>query len=1021
MSKKILALLLAFALVFSTVTVAFAAEDTIGADAQIVTTIGMLQGSGNGVTAEYLATQPTRLQAAIMFLRLKGLETEALAFTGTNNFADGNIAWAGGKAIMGYLKANPQLGWIGDGTNFNPNDMITAQQYYKVMLEALGYKQTATGVEGDFTWANVIAFAAQKGLVKVASVAKFTANDLAIATVEALKTNTKDVAKSLIASLVEAGKVDKAKAVTAGLVQATVSAEVDTVKAIGNTVVEVVFEDDVDAAAAGNAANYSIEGLAITSVVVAGTDTVRLTTAAQTAGKLYSMTIGSETVKFTGIAKVADGPQITDVVSEDVEEVVITFDRNIDFATGTNVANYAISGVTIVKAEVDGDEVTLTTEGLKNKTSYTVKVTNMKSIDGVARKSTSDDFTTKVDVTAPKLEGEIEVQTNDRIVVTFNEKVTEASAENLANYTITVDETDGAELEIISVTWDSDDENNVEIVTEPMEKREDYKLSVINIADQRKVANVMTRPATKVFEAIAADETAPVFNAITVLSPTAILVEFTDASKIDEASATDLNNYELEGLDIEAIETVEDELGIFRALLTVEEMETGESYDLTIADVEDEYGNVMKETTKAAKAIAGSLASAKLLTVVATGENKIMLTFDKEVNEATAENIANYSIDESIGAPTKATKKTATTVELEVNDLVNGYGEYDLVVDGVEDLAGNEIYFKKKVDTTTVWNTTAPELEDANAVNKYVVALSFDERVEFEADTRLILAIDGDVNNTIELAANEVVEDGTVVEFAYASAMDADTTYSVVGVVYGAGDDDGGVKDLVGNRFLDSSFTFGDYEFEGNDDEPEAAEVVSYEQVNGTTIEVTMSRFVNVTDATQSANGVNFTVTVDEDVVTFAGDAALEEDEDYTFNFADFLEDYHGFAVANSDTDTTTVLTAEDTDSINPEIDTVVAKNRETIKITFSENIPAGVVQTTDFEFKNYDLDSTISILAVVDTTVGDNVIELTIAKPMEARYEYELTLKKEAIADFAGLKNEAAESFYFEGTNLAK
>src|SRR5690606_463303 len=127
----------------------------------------------------------TRMQAAIMFLRLKGLEAEAKAFTGEANFADGNIAWAEGANILAYLKANPQLGWQGDGVNFNPDKTITAQEYYKVMLEALGYKQTTTTpveVIGDFAWADVMTFAASKGLTKVADVTNFTVNDLAVAT-----------------------------------------------------------------------------------------------------------------------------------------------------------------------------------------------------------------------------------------------------------------------------------------------------------------------------------------------------------------------------------------------------------------------------------------------------------------------------------------------------------------------------------------------------------------------------------------------------------------------------------------------------------------------------------------------------------------------------------------------------------------------------------------------------------------------------------------------------------------------
>jgi len=753
-----------------------------------------------------------------------------------------------------------------------------------------------------------------------------------------------------------------------------------------------------------------------------------------TSGKLYKLTVGEKTVQFTGIAKVSGGPEIDDAVSEDVEEVVIDFNKNIDYATGTDVNNYSINGVEILKAEVDGDEVTLTTEGLKDRTKYTVKATNIKSIDGTSKRSNTETFTVKIDTNAPKLNGDIEVQTNERIVVYFNEKVTKESAENLENYTIKVDETDGSELDILSVTWDDDDENNVEIVTEPMEKREDYKLSVNNIADQRKVANVMDRPATKVYKAVAEDNKAPKWETITVLSPTTILVEFSDESKIDEDSALDLYNYELEGLEIESIRTIKNVWKTFRAILTVEEMETGKTYDLTIVDILDEFGNAMGETSKSAKAISGNLAAAKLVSAVATGKNAVTLAFDKEVDEKTAENLGNYTIDEQVGAPTKATLQADNkTVKLEVNDLINGYGEYDVIVDGVEDLAGNDLYYKMKVNTTTnVWDTTAPELEDADIVSSKVVALSFDERVEFEAGAKLVLAVDGvdDDATNVMLAAKGYADENTVVEFSSAAALDTSKNYTVVAVVYGDGNTDGGVKDLIGNRVLESSISFGDFTFEGIDDELDAAEVDSYEQVNGKTFEVTMSKYVDFTGA-DAGDVEGFTVTIDKDVVTFTkNDGKIIEDTDYEFNFADFLADKHGNPVENADDDDLTILTGEFTDEDAPYVEEVVAKDRYTVEITFSEDIPvmdaaAKTAFLNGLTLKNYDLDSTISVSMDASDSVsdndGDNVIKITLAKPMEARYEYELTIEAGSFADFVGIENEDDDTFYFDGTNLAK
>lgn len=1036
--KKTLALVLALAMVFSSITVAFA-EDTLGEDAQICADLGMLKGETGTVDAAYVATAPTRLQAAVMFLRLKGLEAEALAFTGEDNFADGEIAWAEGANLIAYLKANPQLGWIGDGTNFNPTGVMTAQAYYKVLLEALGYKQTTAEVAGDFAWEEVFTFAASVGLSKVAAVESFTVNDLAVATVEALKGNVKDTGKTLAATLVDADVIDEAKAAAAGLVEvapALVTVEVKEAKATGNAVVEVTFKEAVDEAAE-NVANYAIEGLAVNAATISGAKTVILDTAPMTSGKVYKLTVGEKTVQFTGIAKVTGGPEIETVLGADVEEVVIKFDKNIDLATGSDPANYSIAGVEIVSAEVDEDEVTLTTEGLKNKTKYTVKVTNIKSVDGVAKKSQSKSFRTNYDVTAPKIKffstsEEVRVQTNERIIVQFTEKVDKETAEDIANWTIAEDKTDGAELEIISITWDDDDEDNVEIITEPMEKGQKYVVSVINVADQRKEPNVMTRKSTGKFRGAAEDKTGPTWKSISVLSPTTILVEFNDASKIDEDSALDLNNYELQDLEIESIETVKNEWKVFRALLTVEEMDTNKNYKLTITDILDEFGNAMKSNYKTAKGVSSSFNSAKLVSAVATDENKVTLVFDKEVDETTAEDLSNYSINKEVGAPTKAElQKDGKTVKLETNDLINGRG-YKITVDGVEDLAGNELYYKMDINTTAnVWDETDPELEDAVILNKYVVALTFDERVKkAESDAQLVLATDMDDNGnyTVDAAVyldlKDIVEDETVVEF-YGDVSDTAKTYTVVGIVYNNKDNDGGISDLIGNRPKIANIKAKRLDFKGvTDDYDENAEMESYEQIDARTFKVTMSRNVDIVPGKETQNG--FAITRDDkdkNVLYFKKSSIINEDDnDYQFDFREFLKDFHGMSAKNYDSDDKTFLTPEYTDTDAPEVDEVVAKNRKYIKVVFNEDL--SFADKNMFSVKNFDKDTNVGINNVAIDTADKNIVEIELSSLMEARYEYELTIKPNAVIDFVPLGYKASttsgDTFYFNGTNLA-
>jgi len=157
-----------------------------GTDLHILERMGMLIGEGDGITEEYLKKVPTRVQAAVMILRLNGVDKEAEAFTGTDNFADSDQEpWA--LPYLAYLKAHPELGLIGTGDNmFQPTANIDAQAYAKILLTALGYEYNV-----DFTWDGTLAFAKEKGIA-VAENAEFTVNDLAVMTESILDLNCKD-------------------------------------------------------------------------------------------------------------------------------------------------------------------------------------------------------------------------------------------------------------------------------------------------------------------------------------------------------------------------------------------------------------------------------------------------------------------------------------------------------------------------------------------------------------------------------------------------------------------------------------------------------------------------------------------------------------------------------------------------------------------------------------------------------------------------------------------------------------
>jgi len=168
-----------------------------GTDLHILERFGMLIGEGDGITEEYIKKVPTRVQAAIMVLRLNGVDKEAAAYTGTDNFADADLeAWA--KPYLAYLKAHPEFGLIGTGGNkFEPTANIDEQAYAKILLTALGYEYNK-----DFTWDETLSFAAEKDIAKAESGA-FNVKDLAIMTESALNLNCKN-GGTLLAKLVAA-------------------------------------------------------------------------------------------------------------------------------------------------------------------------------------------------------------------------------------------------------------------------------------------------------------------------------------------------------------------------------------------------------------------------------------------------------------------------------------------------------------------------------------------------------------------------------------------------------------------------------------------------------------------------------------------------------------------------------------------------------------------------------------------------------------------------------------------------
>lgn len=132
-------------------------------------------------------------------------------------------------------------------------------------------------------------------------------------------------------------------------------------------------------------------------------------------------------------------PVVTDLTVESVSatnlrEVIVEFNNEIDADT-LDKANFTIGGTAATSVALSEDGMTVTAWfELANQSTYTLKIASVKDVNGSEVKAFSQQFTIN-DFSAPVVE-KVTVVGNKKLVVTFSEPVTPATAQILSNYKI---------------------------------------------------------------------------------------------------------------------------------------------------------------------------------------------------------------------------------------------------------------------------------------------------------------------------------------------------------------------------------------------------------------------------------------------------------------------------------------------------------------------------------------------------------------------------------------------------------
>ena len=135
-----------------------------GSMAQALETMGLFKGVSDGYM---LSGNTTRAQGLVMFLRLLGLEQDALTCQTATPFTDMNGHWA--KPYVAYAYENGLTSGT-SATKFSPDAPLTAQHYITFLMRALQYHENT-----EFLYKTVLTDCVEKGLFAGDEIARLSA------------------------------------------------------------------------------------------------------------------------------------------------------------------------------------------------------------------------------------------------------------------------------------------------------------------------------------------------------------------------------------------------------------------------------------------------------------------------------------------------------------------------------------------------------------------------------------------------------------------------------------------------------------------------------------------------------------------------------------------------------------------------------------------------------------------------------------------------------------------------------
>ena len=410
-----------------------------------------------------------------------------------------------------------------------------------------------------------------------------------------------------------------------------------------------------------------------------------------------------------------DYPDIDSIIVIDGEHLQVYFDEQLDRTSAEAINNYSVNnGIGIpssVSLQADQKSVILEFSfSFEQELEHTLTVTGIEDPSGNKILNNRNYYFID-DRLAPELIG-ITVLSPTTVLVEFSEVVEQIIAEEISNYYV-----DNGIGNPSTATRSSENQNEVLLTFTSLGNNALNTLTITKIADtfsNRLTSDLMATFATNT----------SLFGSLIILSDTTLQFQF--SKYLTTASAEAITNFQFDnGVGLNSLRQDEDDPSILYMNLNLALIE-GVNYSIEAHNLMDSDGNTSSSISYEFQ-YDPLISSLSILNA-----NAVLITFEKEIDEVTAETTTNYFIDGGIGAPLTAVRNNTLKNQITLfftTSFLEDF-DYNLKIQNLLD------FFKRPISGSNF-------------------------KINYDSSPPFITAINATFSNEIEVVFNEVIDQTT--------------------------------------------------------------------------------------------------------------------------------------------------------------------------------------------------------------------------------------------------------------------